>query len=260
MKKTYAILGLIVTIIIAVIGFSGYSDGSRYMTWFGIELSQTGFLVLVLAFAVFDIFSLKSAFGADKAAEKQQSEALDKAKDAAPLTGEPCEVALTRLPSALGCAMGVRVYLNGQEQEVLKNGQTVRMTTPLAENGLTVRYNADGVSRSINFTAEPGGHVRITLKYTGAVLTIADEQTAQASETDAKGRCRPLRTGYVVWSIINLPVYLLGLVPLVKTLRAAKQPYEDVAQKQLKSAKIWNIVLSCLLIMIAISVISALNL
>ena len=36
MKKTYAILGIIVTIIIAIIGFSGYSDGSHYMTWFGI--------------------------------------------------------------------------------------------------------------------------------------------------------------------------------------------------------------------------------
>lgn len=255
MRKFYAIIQAIATIFIAIVGFQGYSDGSHVMTWLGIRLSETGFMVLLLALVVFDIFSLKSAFGADKAAEKAQEESLNKAREATPLTGEPCEVTLTRLSSAIGSAMGVRVYLNGQEQEVLKNGKTVRMSTQLAENELTVRYNADGGSRSINFTAEPGGQVRITLKYTGAVLTIADERAEKPGEADEKGRYRPLRRGYVLWSIINMPIYLLGLVPLFKTLRAAKEPYEDVANNLLKSAKIWNIVLSCLLLSAVISVV-----
>lgn len=250
MRKAYAIFGCVATVIIAAVGLSGYSAGTRYITWFGIQLSQGGFIALLFGFAVLDFFAVKKAFGADMKVEEAQSAALARAKDAERLEGEPCRVTLTRLPSAIGSAMGVRVFLNGVEQETLRNGKTIVMQTGLAKNELQVLYNADGAGRTLQFDAEPGGSLRVTLKYTGAVLTLQDSAVADPGEPDHKGRYRPVRKGYILWAILNMPIYLLGLVPLVKTLRAAKQPYDDVAANQLRSAKIWNIVLSCLLVIV----------
>ena len=174
MKKTWAVLGCIATVLIAVVGFSTYSNGSGYMTWFGIKLSQTGFTILVIAFAVFDFFNVKSAFGAQKKEEQAQEEmrvrAAEREKNSTPLSS-PCKVALTRKSSMVGAAMGVDVYLNGVNEGVLKNGQTVMMSTTVSENELSLHYRADGTRKSVEFTAEPGGEVCYELKYTGAVLT-----------------------------------------------------------------------------------------
>lgn len=174
MKKTWAILGCVVTVILAVVGFSTYADNSGYMTWFGIRLSQTAFTILILAFAVLDFFNVKSAFGAKKKEEQAQEEmqvrAAERSKNAESLSS-PCEVEITRKSSMLGAAMGVDVYLNGVSEGVLKNGQTVCMRTTVSENELSLHYRADGTRRSVEFTAEAGGKVCYELKYTGAVLT-----------------------------------------------------------------------------------------
>lgn len=245
MRKFTAVLGIVVTLALAFIGFSGYSSGSYSMVFWGIELSRAGFLALILAFVAYDIFAIKGAFGKDKVVEKMSVASQEKAREAEKLEGAPCTVSLTRFSGAMGAAMGVRVFLNGVEQETLRNGRTVLMQTELARNELAVSYNADNTTRSITFDAKPGGNVRITLKYVGAVLTIQEDADKPTSAADAKGRYRPVRKGYVVWSILNMPIYLLGLVPLTKTIRAAKQPYEDVAQHQMRSARAWNIALSC---------------
>ena len=72
----------------------------------------------------------------------------------------------------VGCAMGVQVYLNGEYQDVVKNGKSVHMQTNLKFNELSVHYNADNAARSIEFEARSGGNVEIELKYTGAKLTV----------------------------------------------------------------------------------------
>ena len=175
MSKFTAILGVIATILIAVVGISTYSDGSGYMTWFGIELSQTGFYILIAAFAVFDFFAVKSAFGAQKKEEQRQTAVKEQVSEQnanAEKLDSPCNVTLTRLKSVVGCAMGVQVYLNGDYQDVVKNGQSVTMRTELKYNVLSVHYNADSAARSIEFEARPGDDVQIELKYTGAVLTV----------------------------------------------------------------------------------------
>jgi len=70
--------------------------------------------------------------------------------------------------------MGVRVFLNGKEQEVLNNGKTIVMQTHRSVNILAVSYSADDTTKTIKFEATPGGNVRITLKYTGAKLIIEE--------------------------------------------------------------------------------------
>lgn len=84
----------------------------------------------------------------------------------------PCTVSITRPRSVLGAIVDVRVLLNGAEIGTLGNGETLDFTTEHSINELTVKYDADNTTSSITFDAEPGGSVHITLKYSGARLTI----------------------------------------------------------------------------------------
>ena len=56
-----AILGIIFTIVLALIGLSQYSSGRGYMTFLGMELSPGGFAGLIGAFLVWDIISIVNA-------------------------------------------------------------------------------------------------------------------------------------------------------------------------------------------------------
>jgi hypothetical protein len=84
----------------------------------------------------------------------------------------PCNVSITRLPGMIGAAMGVDVFLNGAEIGNLQNGKTLDFATKNSANELTVKYRADGSTNSLTFNAESGGSVRITLKYSGAILSV----------------------------------------------------------------------------------------
>jgi hypothetical protein len=171
MKKIQAILWALCTIVIAITGLSAYNDGTHYMTWFGIELSKNGFLLLIVAFAISDIFVLKNAFGKDKFMDEMK----DKTAETVSKSNEmeiPCTVTLTRPCNLPDMAMGVHVFLNGVEQEVLKDGETVIMQTWLIVNELTVRFNADDVVRSAKFNAISGGNVHIILNYSKRELIV----------------------------------------------------------------------------------------
>ena len=56
-----AIIGIIFTVIIGIVGFSTYDSGRGYMTFFGIELSSGAFTGLIGLFLAGDIVSLVSA-------------------------------------------------------------------------------------------------------------------------------------------------------------------------------------------------------
>ncbi len=60
-NMTGAIIGIIFTVIIGLIGLNAYSSGRGYMTFFGIDLSAGGFAALIGAFIVYDVISLVSA-------------------------------------------------------------------------------------------------------------------------------------------------------------------------------------------------------
>ena len=171
MKKARVILGFGVTVLLAVIGFGAYSSGTHYMTWFGIKLSQTGFTVLIGIFLLLDILALRSAATKGRELEQANTQAMEKAREGEKLE-DGCTVSITRLSSFVGSAAGVHVYLNGVEQGILKNGKTLSFVTNAVQNELSVSYSADGTTRSIAFLATPGGQVSITLKYSGAVLTL----------------------------------------------------------------------------------------
>ena len=56
-----SIIGIVITVIIAIVGISTYSSGRGYMTFFGIKLSPGGFAALIGAFVVWDIVSIINA-------------------------------------------------------------------------------------------------------------------------------------------------------------------------------------------------------
>ena len=174
MSKTGAILGCVVTALLAAFGLATYSGGRGTMEWFGVRLSPVAFIIVIVIFAVFDFFNVRAAFSAEKKFRQTQQELEARAAEIAAASrplDRPCRIQVTRRASAIGAAMGVEVYLNGRMQDLLKNGQTVTMETSVEDNLLTVHYKADNATRSEEFTAVPGGIIRYELKYSGAVLT-----------------------------------------------------------------------------------------
>lgn len=187
MKKTSSIVSIIIILCITFLGLSLYKEGTHYMTYFGIRLSKGAFLALMGVFLLLNIFSLKKTQKTEKTFMESREESFSKASDAEKIEGEPCRITLTRLPCVIGMAMGVRVFLNGIEQPVLKNGKSISMQTNIRHNELQISYNADGANRSLNFEATPGGHIRITLKYIGAQLSIDNSAGTAEGPGDEKG-------------------------------------------------------------------------
>ncbi len=173
MKKFQAVLGTIITLGIGVVGLNVYQGGTHVMTWFGIRLNQVAFIGLFALFLVIDIFALKNAFGAQASfsvAERPETQAL---RDQ-PAMQSAGQISITRTKSMLGAAMGVRVFLNGVEQGVLKNGKTLTFPTYVEQNELLVHYDADHAERTAQFRVTPGGHAKLQLKYNGARLTLEE--------------------------------------------------------------------------------------
>ncbi len=169
--KTRAILSTLFTIVLAIIGFSQYSSGYGYMTFFGIELSRGVFFVLIGAFIVFDIIAFVNASKTEEQIEEQVSQDEETFSTAEELS-DPCSVSLTRNKNLMGAAIKSTVYLNGNQLGQLKNGQTLEFETKSKNNKLMIVNNKDNMSRAIEFEAEPGGEVNINFNYVKGELSI----------------------------------------------------------------------------------------
>lgn len=175
MRKTSAVISLVCTIIIILSGIIVYSEGGD-VDWFGITISPGVFVGIVVVFVIYDIYAMKSAFSAEKkiAASETAIQARTMEKNAIDgALSAPCTVTFTRIACTYGCATGIQVYLNGTPMTVVKNGETISMTTFVKHNELGVHYNANNSSRSIQFVAVPGGIVHIDLKFIGAKLSVS---------------------------------------------------------------------------------------
>lgn len=65
----------------------------------------------------------------------------------------------------------------------------------------------------------------------------------------AMPKLRPVNRGYVVWSALCMGPYFLGLIPLYKTLRAARSD-EFAAAAYYKSSKKWLVILTAATVML----------
>jgi len=131
--KTRAILSILITIVLAIIGFSGYSSGDSYMTFLGIRLSHGAFFALIGAFLIFDIIAIVNASKTEEQIEEQVTQ-----DEEAFSTGEeletPSSVFITRNKGLWGAANKVTVFLNGKQIGLLKNGKTLNAKTSYQDN------------------------------------------------------------------------------------------------------------------------------
>ena len=124
--------------------------------------------VLLLAYNIYSIFAAKKA----KQELDENLQIIAANAEAGEKIETPCTVSITRPSGMIGAAMGVQIFLNGVEQEVLRNGKTVVMQTNCLHNVLQTVYSADGATNSLNFDAIPEGNIKITLKYSKNKLMI----------------------------------------------------------------------------------------
>lgn len=96
-------------------------------------------------------------FGENLAATKEsflKSEMLDM----------PCKIRISRLASFAGAIRKAYVFLNGTQVGVLKNGESIDLTTSYQDNVLVVADEPDGSDRTMKpfrFSANSGGNVNI---------------------------------------------------------------------------------------------------
>ncbi|MDR1197723.1 MAG: hypothetical protein LBK94_01750 [Prevotellaceae bacterium] len=159
---TWKIIQLLISIGLIIGGLSGEfvlrgTDSSGLLVVFG------------CIWLIYDIYSIYAYKKARSDIQKAEEESL--ANESVKIEN-PCTVSLTRKKNIIGCAVGIRVFLNGAEQGVLKNGKTIIMQTELLHNVLVVKYNADDKTNTVRFDASPGSNVNITLQYLNAKLTI----------------------------------------------------------------------------------------
>lgn len=166
--KVRAILWTIITVIMALYGFGGYSSGNYYMTWLGIDLSRTGFTILILVFLAIDIFSLVSAFKISKKTQEVQQQSLKEFSQNPDLEmlPAPCTINVTRKPNMVGALIPFNLYINYTKIGELKNGKTLQFTTNVKNNVLTCDSSSGPGREPFYFEAVPGGNLFIEFKST----------------------------------------------------------------------------------------------
>lgn len=89
---------------------------------------------------------------------------------------KPCTIHLTRTTNFVGGGVGVRVFLNGIEQEKLGNGQTIAMQTDHAKNELYIQQGKNRPVAIRRFDATAEGDIRIEFSYFLGYMKIMDKE------------------------------------------------------------------------------------
>lgn len=248
-KKAGAIYDIIWSGGILLWGVSVMQDGGTIALFGSIELPPTVFIGLIALVIVGEIASLikiskqapLEAEAERKRMEEQQQEIAYMEATAKTLTA-PRSLYIVHRQGLIGSANKIQLTLNGRELPALANADIIRTELTLVHNKLTAGCNNASV-KEIEFDAPASGALRIDvlLKASKGILLEQNPNTDYRLPPPGKKRVRPLKFGMVLWSVSNFWCYFLGIVPLVKTLRASKHPFDDIAQLQIASAKKWNL-------------------
>lgn len=255
--KAGAIYDILWSLGIMLWGFRVMEEGGTILL-LGIELQPVVFIGIVAVTMFIEAASLVNIIRkgpieeevAAKLEEEKEAEAAAMAEASEKLSA-PCKVYIVHRKGSIGSANKGKMTLNCQEMEPLKNGDVQQTDTLLARNRLTAE--CVGFARQVlTFDAPASGAVRVDVSLVPGRGILLEENPNTDYQTPLPGqaRVRPLRVGLVLWSISNLWCYLLGLVPLIKTLRASKHPFDDIAEIQVKSAVKWNTWMTALLLVL----------
>ncbi|MGI6696934.1 MAG: hypothetical protein ACOX6O_12005 [Christensenellales bacterium] len=255
-KKAGAIYDIIWSGGVLLWGVSVMQDGGSIALFGSIELPPMAFIGIMALVIFSEIASLikisrqapLEAEAEKKRVEEQQQEVI-RIESAAEKLATPGELYIVHRQGIIGSANKIQLTLNGRELPALGNGEIVRTKLTLADNRLT-SVCSGVLQKEIKFNAPPSGAMRIdvVLKAGKGILLEENPNVHYREIPPGKKRVRPVNVGMALWSITNFWCYLLGIVPLRKTLRASKHPFDDIAQLRLNSAKKWNLWMTGILI------------
>lgn len=258
-KKAGAVYDILWSVGILIWGIQVMRDGGRIALFGRVEVPPVAFIGVIVLIIASEIGTLVKTVK-DEPAEIEAAKRIEKEKQAEIArieeTGEklsaPCTLYIVHRQGLIGSANQIQLAINGRKLPDFGNGDFVHTELTLVHNRLAAECN--GVSqREIEFNAPAGGVMRIDvlLKTGKGILLEENPNTDYREAPPGQKRVRPLKIGLVLWSISNFWCYLLGIVPLKKTLRAARHPFDDVADLKLRSARKWNLWMTGLLVLIA---------
>lgn len=244
-KKAGAIYDLLWSLGILVWAAGVYEDGDSIALFGTIELPPVVFILILVGVMISEVVTLVQAFR-EKPAPIEEAASAEQAaieqREAARIDA-PCALYIVHMRGIIGTAAKVQLTLNGHSIGELANSAYLLARTEVRENRLVATGAGFPHGAEIEFQAQSGGEVRVNLELRsgkGIQMSLADAVGYRVPR-HGKKRVRPVKKGYILWSITNFWAYLLGIVPLIMTLKAAKTPFDDVAAQKLRSAKKWNL-------------------
>ncbi len=259
-KKAGAIYDIVWSGGVLLWGVSVMQSGGSIALFGTIELPPIvfiGMMALVILSEIGTLINISKQAPLEAEAEKkriaEQQQQIAHMEAAAEKLDTPSALYIVHRQGLIGSANKIQLSLNGRELSPLGNGDIIHTTLTLSHNKLTAVCNGV-IQKEIEFDAPKSGALRIDvmLKTGKGILLEENPNVAYREASHGKKRVRPLKISLILWSISNLWCYFLGLVPLIKTLRAAKHPFDDIAQLRLVSAKKWNLWMTGLLIVIVL--------
>lgn len=257
-KKAGAVYDIVWSVGVTIWALQVMQDGGSIALFGHIELPPVAFIgimALIITSEIATLVKVSKEAPAEAEAARQLLEEKQAEAERIEASGEklsaPCTLYIVHRQGMIGSA---QLTLNGRELQALGNGDIARTELTLAQNKLTAVCKGEA-EREIILDAPASGTLRVDvlLKIGKGLLLEENPNTDYREAPPGKKRVRPLHIGLVLWSVSNFWCYLLGLVPLVKTLRAARHPFDDIADIRLRSARKWNLWMSGLLALIVAS-------
>lgn len=264
-KKAGAVYDILWSVGILIWGVQVMQDGGSIALFSRVEVPPIAFIGIVALMIASEIGTLvktvkdePAEIEAAKKLEEEKRAEIARIEETAEKLSAPCTLYIVHRQGQIGSANRVHLTLNGRELQTLGNGDIVRTELTLAQNKLTAGCNGVPVKEFV-FDAPASGTLRVDvlLKIGKGILLEENPNTDYREAPPGKKSVRPLHIGLVLWSVSNFWCYLLGIVPLKKTLRAARHPFDDIADIRLRSARKWNLWMSGLIVLIVVPILLA---
>lgn len=123
-----------------------------------------GGIAIAVAMAVYFGVEARSDAAKRQAFAEDLTAVQERSSESEPLA-VPCRVTVTRLSSFAGKLDKLRVFLNGNDVGVLKDGEALNLSTDWSSNELLLMGSESQCSRPLQFTATSGGHVSVRAKH-----------------------------------------------------------------------------------------------
>jgi len=143
------------------------------VVFYGTKLAQKKLIVPAGTKATYEADPLWSQFGTIEESSQPADNAATAQENSTATLTEPCAIHLTRTTNFVGGGVSLQVFLNGEEQEKLKNGSTIDLQTDRVKNELLIQQGKNPVVIK-RFDATSGGDIKIEFSFFFGALKIVE--------------------------------------------------------------------------------------